>query len=116
MCVVSDSPDEGPANWGDDEDTPDRPLTADDVDARFYLPSMQTPGRPVKEHDPRVRLLDRPERTVVTLGERARDPSGACDPVGAATRVVHKPRVHRSARVQVPDELLVGVVPLAFGR
>jgi hypothetical protein len=115
MCFVSDSPDEGPAKWGDDEDTPDRPLTADHVDARFYLPSMQTPGRPVKELDPRVRFLDCPERTVVTLGERARDPSGACESVGGATRVAQKPRVHRSTRVQVPDELLVGVVPLAFG-
>jgi hypothetical protein len=87
MCFVGDSPDQGPTKWGDDEDTPDRPLLADDVDARFYLPSMQTPGRPVKEHDPRVRLRDCPERTLVTLSERARDPSGACESVSGATRV-----------------------------
>ena len=86
-CFVSDSPDEGPAKWGDDEDTPDRPFTADDVDARAYLPSMQAPGRPAREHDPRVPLLDCPERTLVALSERARDPSGACEPVGGATRV-----------------------------
>jgi hypothetical protein len=86
-CFASDSPDEGRAEWGDDEDTPDRPFVADDVDARFYLPSMQASGRPGTEDDPRVRSLDCPERALVTLSERARDPSRACESVGRATRV-----------------------------
>ena len=84
ICFVSDSPDEGPAKWRDDEDTPDRLFTADDVDARFFV---WHPGRPLTKLDPRVRLLDCPERTLVALSERARDPSGACEPVGGATRV-----------------------------
>jgi hypothetical protein len=87
ICFVSNSPGETPAERGDDKDTPDRPFTADDVDARFDFPSMQSPRRAVKEHDPRVRLLDCPERMPVTLSERAPDPSGACKPVGGATRV-----------------------------
>ena len=87
MCVAGDSPDERPTNWGDDEDTPDRSFTADDVEARLLLPSLQVPGRPVTEHDPRVRLLDCPERTLVMLSERSRNPSGACESVGGETRV-----------------------------
>jgi len=58
MCFVGDSPDERPTKRRDDEDTSDRSFTADDIDARPDLPSMQTPGRPVKKHDPRVRSLD----------------------------------------------------------
>ena len=57
----------------------------DDVDAR--LVPLQPPADPLTELDPRVRLLDCPERTLVTLSERMRDPSGACESVGGATRL-----------------------------
>ena len=45
-CFVSDSPDEGPTKWGDDEDTPDRPFTADDVDARASFRPCKPPADP----------------------------------------------------------------------
>jgi hypothetical protein len=86
-CFVGNSPDEAAAKRWDDNDTPDRPFTADDVDARFDLPSMQPPRRAGEEDDPRVRSLDCPERMRVALRERAPDPSGACEMVGGATRV-----------------------------
>jgi hypothetical protein len=87
ICVVGNSPDEAPAEWWDDEDTPDRPSTADDVNARFDLTSMQSPRRAMKEDDPRVRLLDCAERMLIAPSEREPDPSGACEPVGGAARL-----------------------------
>ena len=86
-CLVSDRPDEGRTKRRRDEDTPDRPFPTDDVDARAYLPSTQTPGRSRNEDDPRVLLLDCPERTLLAPSERAGDPSGACESLGRATRV-----------------------------
>jgi hypothetical protein len=74
---------------GHDENTPDRPLTtADDLDARVGLPSVQSAGRALAEHDPRVLCLDCPERPLVAPSKRASDPSGLSEPVGGATRVV----------------------------
>jgi hypothetical protein len=86
-CVTRDGPDEAPIEPGDDEDTPDRPSTVDDTEARFDIPSMQSAGRAGKKYDPTVRLLDRPERMPIAVSERLGDPSGACEPLGGATRV-----------------------------
>jgi hypothetical protein len=85
---MGNGPDEAWAERGNDEDTPDRPFTmADHVDALLGLPSVQSTGRAVKEHDPRVQSLDCLERLFVTPSERPPDASRVCEPVGGATRV-----------------------------
>jgi len=116
MCFASDTPDEALAERGSDKDTPDRPLTTDDVEAFSDLPSVQSPALAGNEDDPWVRSLDSAERLLVALSERSRDPSGAGEVVGSVMRLAETPRIHRSTRVQLPDERLVGVVPLALGR
>jgi hypothetical protein len=86
-CVARDGPDQAPIEGGNDEDTPDRPPSVDDTEARFDVPSRQSARRAGKKDDPPVRLLDRPERMPIAVSERLGDPSGACEPLGGATRV-----------------------------
>ena len=112
MCFDTDNPGERRPERRDDKDSPDRPCTADDVDARFFV---RHPGRSLAKLDPRVRSLDFPERTLVTLSERESDRSGSAEFLGGVSRRAQALDVHRSTRVQVPDQRLVGVVPLAPG-
>jgi hypothetical protein len=113
MCFIGYSPDEGRAERGDDKDSPDRrSCTVDCVDTRFCV---RHTSRPLTKLDPRVRLLDCPEGRLVTSSERTRNPSGPCESLGGASRVSEALHVHRSTRVQVPDERLVSVVPLPPG-
>jgi hypothetical protein len=114
MRFATDKPGEQRAERGDDKDSADRrSCTVDCVDASFLV---RHPGWPLTKLDPRVRSLDCPERTLVTLSERARDRSGfACEFLGGASRRAEALHVHRSTRVQVPDERLVSVVPLTPG-
>jgi hypothetical protein len=114
-CFVTDIPGQRPAERGDDKDSPDRTSTGDDVDAPLFVPPMQTSGRPLQEQDPWVRLLDSPERLLVTPSERARDPAGTCESSGGVSRLAEALHVHRTTRVQVPDERLVSVVARAPG-
>jgi hypothetical protein len=86
-CFARDSPDEAPIERGNNEDTTDRPSTVDDTQTRFDLPSPQSARRAGKKDDPPVGLLDCPERLLIAVSERLGDPSGACEPLGVATRV-----------------------------
>ncbi|MGN6202512.1 MAG: hypothetical protein ACTHNY_08915 [Solirubrobacterales bacterium] len=86
-CLARDSPDEAPIERGNDEDTPDRPSTVDDIETRFDVPSIQSARRAGKEDDPLVGPLDCPECVLIAVSERFRNPSGGCEPLGSATCV-----------------------------
>jgi hypothetical protein len=86
-CFAGDRPDEAPTERGNDEDTPDRPSAVDDTEARCDGTSIQSARRAGKKNDPPVGLLDSPERMLIAVSESLGDPSGACEPLGPATRV-----------------------------
>jgi hypothetical protein len=86
-CFARDRPDEAPTKRGNDKDTPDRPSAVDDTQARCDVPSMQSARRAGKKNDPPVGLLDCPEGMLIAVSERLRDPSGARELLGGATRV-----------------------------
>ena len=86
-CFARDGPDEVPTERRNDEDATDGPSTVDDTESRLDVRSMQSAFRAGKKDDPPVGLLDRPERMLIAVSERLRDPPGACEPLGVAPRV-----------------------------